>query len=1186
MFSKTRNDRTHAGLALAILTTISSTATSASPPAAGLPEVNAPTAVEHELKPISSVPRFQAPQVDLEAVAAEDVQREAAGLPPRFAIANTTRLTPSASGSWEELDGETLVWRLRIASPGAVSLNVGFERFRLPPGALLSLYASDLSEIVRPFTDLDNAAHHQLWTPIIRTDEVVVELTILRDSIDDYELELTSVNVGYRRFGPGSDPTASAMSGSCNVDVVCPEGDAWRLEVQSVAVISTGGSAFCTGFMVNNTAVDLRPYFMTANHCGIDSGNAPSLVAYWNYENSWCRPPGSPQSGQPGDGMLNQFNTGAFWRAGYAPSDMTLVELDSDPLPEWEISYAGWNNTSADPTMAVAIHHPQTDEKRISFEFDPTTTTTYLQNAIPGDGTHIRIEDWDLGTTEPGSSGSPLFDQDHHVTGQLHGGFASCSSQTSDWYGRFSRSWTGGGTPSSSLSSWLDPSGTGLPFIDTVSINTLCTSAGAISLDRQFYACQDVATVSVIDCDLNLSETQIDTATATVVSTTDPTGETVSLTETGVNTARFNGPFTLSTTDTPGELHVQPGDTVTARYFDADDGQGSSVQVESVATIDCTAPIISNIQVVDIAPRNATISFQTNEPSRGVIHYGTACAVLDQSAEESELLVSLSIPLEGLLTNTTYFFSVEAVDEAGNVSLDDNGGLCHTFTTPDAIDFFTEQFNGDNDLDGIMLLFTPDSSISSYSGCAESIVELPTAPTGTILNFSPGNDDGSAAITLGGGAQVLLYDTAYSTFYVGSNGYITFGSADTDYTETLADHFSLPRISGLFDDLNLNSGGSVTWAQLQDRAVVSYVDVPEFSTTNSNTFQIEMYFDGRIVVSLLSIAASDGLTGLSEGNGVDPDFAETDLSTAHQCAPPDCNGNGTPDDEDIALGNSLDCNANGIPDECDLASGGSEDCNSNGVPDECDMGGGQSADCNANSIPDECDLATGGSADCNANAVPDECDMSGGVSEDCNSNQMPDECDILDGASIDYDENGIPDECQLVVPLVNPIGGRSFEITPQPSDGTIPIAIGLIGAASDPAVSCLQAFVQADGALAPTPVFQLPSAWATLRLVDGDILPGTTYEVFQEFISGPISDSVAFETWMWGDVNDDGVANFVDVQFQVLGFQGNFSNAALESLDIWPCTPDGVVNFEDIQRGVRAFQGISFNEENCPSPCP
>jgi hypothetical protein len=53
---------------------------------------------------------------------------------------------------------------------------------------------------------------------------------------------------------------------------------------------------------------------------------------------------------------------------------------------------------------------------------------------------------------------------------------------------------------------------------------------------------------------------------------------------------------------------------------------------------------------------------------------------------------------------------------------------------------------------------------------------------------------------------------------------------------------------------------------------------------------------------------------------------------------PDCNGNSTPDAQDIASGYSNDCNENGVPDECDVAPGGSSgDCNDNGTPDECEL---------------------------------------------------------------------------------------------------------------------------------------------------------------------------------------------------------------------------------------------------------
>jgi PKD repeat protein len=142
------------------------------------------------------------------------------------------------------------------------------------------------------------------------------------------------------------------------------------------------------------------------------------------------------------------------------------VELDDPIDPAFNVYWAGWDRSGFDATNATAIHHPNTDEKRISFEDHPTTITSYLGTSIPGDGTHVRITDWDLGTTEPGSSGSPLFDQNHRIIGQLHGGYAACGNDDSDWYGRFYTSWTGGGSSATRLSDWLDTRNTGQLTLD------------------------------------------------------------------------------------------------------------------------------------------------------------------------------------------------------------------------------------------------------------------------------------------------------------------------------------------------------------------------------------------------------------------------------------------------------------------------------------------------------------------------------------------------------------------------------------------------------------------------------------------------------------------------------------------------------------------------------------------------
>jgi len=434
-----------------------------------------PVAELFSVAPLAEIKLIESPLTDLKPVRAEDEIRDALGEPPRFAIAQPVWVTPDTDGTWEEPRDGLLVWRVRIASPGALSLNLGFERFHLPADAQLSVYDANSRARIRPFTRADHAEHGQLWTPVLLTDEVVVELAVAAADRADVVLVLSSINAGYRFFGETGE-AGGTRSGSCNVDVVCPQGDDWRDEIPASGVYTIGGTWTCSGSMVNNTSFDQTPYFLTAAHCGISSGNAATVVVYWNFENSTCRPPGSGASGGPGDGSLSQFTTGSTLRANYSTSDVTLIQMNNAPNPTWNISFAGWDATGADATSAVAIHHPNTDEKRISFESQPTTTTSYLGSAVPGNGTHVRVADWDLGTTEPGSSGSPLFNQDHRIIGQLHGGYAACGNELDDWYGKFSVSWTGGGTAATRLRDWLDPGNTGALVLDTISGNGLSVS--------------------------------------------------------------------------------------------------------------------------------------------------------------------------------------------------------------------------------------------------------------------------------------------------------------------------------------------------------------------------------------------------------------------------------------------------------------------------------------------------------------------------------------------------------------------------------------------------------------------------------------------------------------------------------------------------------------------------------------
>ncbi|MBU1921136.1 carboxypeptidase regulatory-like domain-containing protein, partial [bacterium] len=261
-------------------------------------------------------------------------------------------------------------------------------------------------------------------------------------------LSVMRVVHAYRNmFGYTDNLDAFGESGSCNNNVACD--DEWNDQERGVVMLLTsGGWRYCSGSLINNTNNDGTPYVLTANHCS----PAATDVAMFNYQSPTCTP--------NTDGPTTQTVSGTTTRFNNSTSDGWLMELSS-PVPlTYNPYFNGWNANDVAASASVGIHHPSGDVKKISWDNDPTTSTSYLGEPIPGDGTHWRITAWDDGTTEGGSSGSPLFDTDYRITGQLHGGYASCTSITSDWYGKFSLSMTLGAR------TYLDPSSSGIMTLD------------------------------------------------------------------------------------------------------------------------------------------------------------------------------------------------------------------------------------------------------------------------------------------------------------------------------------------------------------------------------------------------------------------------------------------------------------------------------------------------------------------------------------------------------------------------------------------------------------------------------------------------------------------------------------------------------------------------------------------------
>ncbi|MBE0642239.1 MAG: PKD domain-containing protein, partial [Bacteroidales bacterium] len=261
-------------------------------------------------------------------------------------------------------------------------------------------------------------------------------------------------------------PEGFGSSQWCEVNVNCPEGANWKNEKRGVAHIlvkSGGGTYLCSGSLINTTAYDLRPYFLTADHCGQDATplELEQWVFYFNYESNGCtNPPVEP----PHDEMTGCSRLASSGGSGGSISgaDFFLVMLDDSVPPQYNPYFNGWSRANTASPSGVSIHHPAGDIKKISTYTQPTYTTQWGGTQ----GTHWGVR-WaatvtNQGVTEGGSSGSPLFNDEGHIIGVLSGGDASCSAQTEpDLYGKISYAWNNGVTPDRRLADWLDPLGTG-----------------------------------------------------------------------------------------------------------------------------------------------------------------------------------------------------------------------------------------------------------------------------------------------------------------------------------------------------------------------------------------------------------------------------------------------------------------------------------------------------------------------------------------------------------------------------------------------------------------------------------------------------------------------------------------------------------------------------------------------------
>lgn len=358
-----------------------------------------------------------------------------------------------SQGTWDVLDNNDKIWRLKINSSAGSYMMLVFDDFYLPQGTSLYIYSSDKTQLLGSFTSKNNTSQNKFTTSPLKCNSLILEYYKPNWVTEQEHLNIQSIGLITKDFANIINKELGE-SGDCMINAKCPEYENWCNQRRSVAliirVLQGGGQIrWCSGSLVTNERRDGKPLLLTAFHCidndpennSIEQSEKDEIqnwVFVFNYQSSDCNNPTTEPS-------LMYSISGATYVNSHKKSDYALLQLHHKPPKNYNVYYNGWSNDKDDMTnTGVCIHHPSGDIKKIS-EWDKKTSL--LVN-------YWRVK-YTAGSTEGGSSGSALFNSSGYVVGQLKMGLAACDNNKADYFGRFDKSWHNFG-----LSWELNPNGT------------------------------------------------------------------------------------------------------------------------------------------------------------------------------------------------------------------------------------------------------------------------------------------------------------------------------------------------------------------------------------------------------------------------------------------------------------------------------------------------------------------------------------------------------------------------------------------------------------------------------------------------------------------------------------------------------------------------------------------------------
>ncbi len=434
------------------------------------------------------------------ALRMEDDSLGSFGVPERMGVILPVDVNTTNAGTWTDIDLDERIWRVNFKVKDAVGLALYFEDFYLAEGDRLFVYSEDRTHVIGAFTDLNNQDNMLFATEVVKGESIILEFVDYSSTEVESKFTVADVLVVYTPMAfamdrrvvdndkhsslndyytdeeSGSDRGGNGIVGDsdeCEVNVSCLEGDNWRDQINGVVriMIRNGQTAYwCTGSIMNNTALDFTPFILTADHCASSGGryatpeDLSQWVFYFNYESVTCEDD-SPYGTRSLTGAVKLASSTPLGNDG---SDFYLLRLNDIIPNSYSPYFLGWNSLNELSTSGVCLHHPAGDVKKISTYDSP------LEFSQWGDTpeTHLMVR-WaetpnGHGVTEGGSSGAPLFNSSKLIMGQLTGGESDCTNlMGNDYFGRIFYSWDKNGNHDSlRLKPWLDPINSGLRVLN------------------------------------------------------------------------------------------------------------------------------------------------------------------------------------------------------------------------------------------------------------------------------------------------------------------------------------------------------------------------------------------------------------------------------------------------------------------------------------------------------------------------------------------------------------------------------------------------------------------------------------------------------------------------------------------------------------------------------------------------